>query len=132
MRKFIEINFAFSTLVLIGGCLLYVFSVSQMGSGEIEAVSHSRFEATVWPLLVIAATLVAWIFLYRIGEGNGVALIIGMFVLIPAIGEYVSASVNDIESSGASWFLWYVGVSHLIYGVLDLGKLADLLNTRVR
>jgi hypothetical protein len=119
MSNLITINFKLSVLLTVIGCI--VLFVHQ-ASGVPESLAHLgpyKNQTLIWPAIITTMSVLLWFGYYRNEEGQGPALILGFIMLIPVFGSAISEAINGaFYSDNEQYYLTYIGLSHVIYGLL--------------
>lgn len=128
MHQFITLNFRLSILLSIVG-MLVLFSLIAIGYPQsIAHLSFYKTETLTWLLIISVITIIAWFVYYRHEEGHFLAFSIGFAVLIPAVGIFISESINDVYYNVyEKIFFSYAGVSHVLYGLLEWRSVLKML-----
>lgn len=122
MHAIITINFRLALVATIIGCMAFYW-ITQ--SGYPESVDHLlvrsyRLKALAIPLIIVVLTVLLWFMFYKNNEGHLPAFIIGWFLFAPALSSRISENINGPFFSDVQEILcWYVGLSHIIYGLLN-------------
>ncbi|MES9970209.1 MAG: hypothetical protein ABW092_09260 [Candidatus Thiodiazotropha sp.] len=69
-----------------------------------------------------------WFGYYRNDEGHLAAFIFGLFMLMPVLGTAISEAINGaFYSDYEGYFLSYIGLSHVSYGMLKWRDVIEIL-----
>lgn len=128
----ITFNFKLSVLVaMIGGIALFIHIATGFPASLDHLAGRYQYYTLMWPLIIIAIELLAWLLYYKDEEGHTIAFGIGFIILASIVGSFVSESVNDIKYLRIElWVLAYVGISHVIYGLTNWREVLNNLNMR--
>ncbi|MCP4976243.1 MAG: hypothetical protein GY931_08795 [Maribacter sp.] len=114
-------------MTIIGG--LVIFWLRQTGypeSVEHLLVGSYKLMALGMPLIAVSLTALLWFFAYKNDEGHLAAFVLGWLLLMPALSSSVSESINgQFYSDKEELFFWYVGLSHIMYGLLNAKEVLE-------
>jgi hypothetical protein len=119
----LAINFVISVLLLIMGCLLSLsdryslFDLNQDLYGELM----SNFKITLVYVAITELIVCAYCFFSKKSQ---YFVLVGFFLILMIASVHFYSEINTIEiDENFSLFLLYIGVSHILFGVMsDLKK----------
>lgn len=128
MSNLITINFKLSVLVTVIGCIILF---TYQATGFPESLAHLgayRNQTLIWPAIIAALSVLFWFGYYRNEEGNAAAFILGFIMLIPVFGSTISETINGtFYSDKEQYYLTYIGLSHVTYGLLKWQEVVKAL-----
>ena len=134
MYQAVLVNFRIAVLVTVLGSLAFAAII---GSGYPDTVEHLpgsyKWEAILGPLMSAALTVIFWFWGYKNEEGHLAAFLMAVFFLAAAVGAFAAEAIyGPYYSNVQETFLWYVGISHLIYALSNAGEVLRELGKDAR
>jgi hypothetical protein len=124
MYYLIVINFKLCLLGSVIGVIFLLGDVVKNYPESVEFLGSSEIKTIVAPLIYIVLTILFWFYGYKRNEGHGAALLMGWFIIVAAFGMSISETVHgQFYNDTDQVILWYIGVSHVLYGVLNLKRI---------
>lgn len=116
----IRANFIASVWISVIGLILLFFWQARGFPQSLSHLGALKNETLIWPAIVLIIQIMLWVAYYRNDENHRAAFIVSVILLTPAIGALASEGVNEIRFSRIElFFLFYVGLSHLLYSLTD-------------
>ncbi|MET0005530.1 MAG: hypothetical protein ABW087_18140 [Candidatus Thiodiazotropha sp.] len=107
----------------------------QIQSGYPESVNHLPIPhmALIEPLILVALSVLFWFMSYKDEEGHLIAFCIGFFIIVPALGAGISEAIHgQFYRNDEELARWYIGISHVLYGLVNIREVLEGLGQDAR
>ena len=121
-RQAIELNFKGSIIIFVVSEVVLFGLIAPRFPETLGTVNPLANQTLIMTVLLPTLFILSWAFYYKNKEGHRIALGFGILILGYFIASQVSEAVNEIEYSAQQWVYCYVGISHILYSLLNLGE----------
>ena len=128
MNRVIVGNFKLSVVITVIGCVFIFIAQSSSFPESLSHLGAYQNQALIWPAIVGFLSVFFWFIYYRQEEGHVPAFILGFMILIPAVSGSVSELINGpYFNESEKIFLYYSGLSHILYGLIERKSILSAL-----
>jgi len=127
MNRLFAANFRIALIVTAIGfiVLLSIAADSPAAAEEASEILYAT-ESGIVAFVAMGITILLWPDYYRGNGGHLPAFVVGWILLVPALGSSIANSINgDYYGGELNVFLWYIGVSHILYGLTNARELVS-------